>query len=91
MDLLVALSTTVAYAASLGMMARDVTRSAESVMQTGSSTYFDSCVFLAFFILMGRMLEGRARIKVRCIHSDTIAENLTPHPYCLRLVMPSRC
>ncbi|KAF8323395.1 heavy metal translocatin, partial [Clavulina sp. PMI_390] len=63
MDLLVALSTTVAYAASLGMMTRDIQRGAEYVMQYGSSTYFDSCVFLGFFILMGRVLEGRATIK----------------------------
>lgn len=71
MDLLVALSTTVAYAASLGMMARDVARGAESVMHTGSSTYFDSCVFLAFFIIMGRVLEGRAKIKVSFIDPVT--------------------
>jgi cation transport ATPase len=33
-------------------------------MQTGASTYFDSCVFLSMFILMGRVLESRARVKV---------------------------
>jgi Cu+-exporting ATPase len=76
MDLLVALSSTVAYAASVGMMARDVNRDAESVMHTGSSTYFDSCVFLAFFIIMGRVLEGRAKIKVSCPIPIPDAENL---------------
>ena len=28
-------------------------------------TYFDAVVFLSFFILMGRALESRARLKVR--------------------------
>ena len=65
MDLLVALSTTVAYVASVGMMAQDVHRGAAAVMEFGDSgTYFDSSVFLMFFILMGRVLEGRARVKV---------------------------
>lgn len=66
MDLLVALSTSVAYFASLAMMIRDISRGKEEVMRTGSSTYFDSCVFLGFFILMGRVLEGRAKVKVGC-------------------------
>jgi P-type Cu+ transporter len=65
MDLLVALSTSVAYLASLGMMAQDVHRGAAAVMKFGGSgTYFDSCVFLMLFILMGRVLEGRAKVKV---------------------------
>ncbi|KAF9513562.1 hypothetical protein BS47DRAFT_1457376 [Hydnum rufescens UP504] len=64
MDLLVALSTSAAYLASVGMMAQDVHRGAAAVMEFGGSgTYFDSCVFLMFFILMGRVLEGRAKVK----------------------------
>ena len=33
-------------------------------------TYFDAVVFLSFFILMGRALESRARLKVElaCSH-----------------------
>jgi len=82
MDLLVALSTTAAYGASLGMMARDVVRGSMSVMETGSDTYFDSCVFLAFFILMGRVLEGRAKIKARFIYSNINRGALTSYLDC---------
>ncbi|KAG8961148.1 hypothetical protein FRC03_005704 [Tulasnella sp. 419] len=75
MDLLVALSTTVAWAASVAMMILDVRRGrpvhevdghgmmAETAAKTKVMTYFDSSVFLIFFILMGRALEGRARVK----------------------------
>jgi len=58
MDLLVALSTTVAYFASLAMLIIDVTSpsSAESV-----GSYFDSSVFLIMFILLGRVLEAYAK------------------------------
>jgi Cu+-exporting ATPase len=68
MDLLVSLSTSVAYISSIAMMAIDV-RTPRAVVGSESSfqtmTYFDSSVFLIFFILMGRVLEGRARVKVR--------------------------
>ncbi|KZO89613.1 heavy metal translocatin [Calocera viscosa TUFC12733] len=59
MDTLVSLSITVAYWSSIGMMARDI--SLGSGNGTGA-TYFDSVVFLVFFILMGRSLEARARV-----------------------------
>ncbi len=65
MDLLVVLSTSVAYIASVGIMARDIVQGAETTREIGSeSTYFDSGVFIIFFILMGRVLEGRARVRV---------------------------
>jgi len=63
MDLLVALSTTIAYLASLGLFIRDILRSSEETMEHGSSTFFDSNVFLGFFILAGRVLEHYARTK----------------------------
>lgn len=65
MDLLVALSTTTAYMASIAMMAIDVRTSPHDMMDGREMrTYFDSSVFLIFFILAGRLLEGRARVKV---------------------------
>jgi len=63
MDLLVALSTTIAYLASLGLFIRDILRSPEETMKHGSSTFFDSNIFLGFFILAGRVLEHYARTK----------------------------
>ncbi|KZT57332.1 heavy metal translocatin [Calocera cornea HHB12733] len=59
MDTLVSLSITVAYWSSIGMMARDISLGRGN--GTGA-TYFDSVVFLVFFILMGRCLEARARV-----------------------------
>lgn len=58
MDLLVVLSTTVSYCASIAMLILDAKASpgAESV-----GTYFDSCVFLIMFILLGRTLESYAK------------------------------
>jgi cation transport ATPase len=67
MDLLVALSTGVAYVASIVMMAIDVRTDPEEIMNREDDTmrsYFDAVVFLSFFILMGRALESRARLKV---------------------------
>ena len=63
MDLLVALSTTTAYLASLGLFIRDILRSPEDTMAHGSSTFFDSNVLLGFIILIGRILEHYARSK----------------------------
>lgn len=58
MDLLVALSTSVSYFASLAMLILDI-RHAPSTDSVG--TYFDSCVFLIMFILLGRVLEAFAK------------------------------
>ncbi|KAL5636648.1 hypothetical protein ACGC1H_000565 [Rhizoctonia solani] len=63
MDLLVALSTTTAYFASIAMMAIDIRTPPHGAMEVEMRTYFDSSVFLIFFILAGRLLEGRAKVK----------------------------
>ncbi|KAF8338086.1 E1-E2 ATPase-domain-containing protein [Cantharellus anzutake] len=64
MDLLVALSTSAAYAASVGVMARDIAQGAKITKKMVSEiTYFDSSVFIIFYILMGRVLEGRAKVR----------------------------
>ena len=67
MDLLVALSTGVAYVASIVMMVIDVRTNPVEMAnkEDPMRTYFDAVVFLSFFILMGRALESRARLKVR--------------------------
>ncbi|WWC88506.1 uncharacterized protein L201_003417 [Kwoniella dendrophila CBS 6074] len=58
MDLLVVLSTTVSYFASLAMLILDI-RATPGTDSVG--TYFDSCVFLIMFILLGRTLEAYAK------------------------------
>lgn len=65
MNILVALSTGVAYAASVVMMVLDIrTDPTEAATATEIRSYFDSSVFLTFFILMGKALEARAKLKV---------------------------
>ena len=66
MDLLVALSTGVAYVASIIMMAIDIRTDPMKLKDKNDPmrTYFDAVVLLSFFILMGRALESRARLKV---------------------------
>jgi cation transport ATPase len=67
MDLLVVLSTSTSYFASVAMMAVDVEagRGAESHM-----SYFDSSTFLIMFILGGRALEAYAKSKVSTVPHD---------------------
>ena len=58
LDLLVSLSTSVAYFSSIAMLILDV-RSTHGTSSLG--TYFDSSVFLIMFILLGRVLEAYAK------------------------------
>ncbi|WWD18579.1 hypothetical protein CI109_103032 [Kwoniella shandongensis] len=60
MDLLVVLSTTVSYFASIAMLILDVQNQPD---KESVGTYFDSCVFLIMFILVGRSLEAYAKSK----------------------------
>lgn len=73
MDLLVTLSTTVSYIASIAMMALDVQAGPDS-MSVG--TYFDSSVFLIMFILLGRTIEAYA--KSRTTDAVALLGNLRP-------------
>lgn len=57
-DLLVTLSTTTSYFASIAMLIIDVLSSPSS---ESIGTYFDSSVFLIMFILLGRTLEAYAK------------------------------
>ena len=55
MNLLVSAGTSVAYFSSVAVLAVDATRKPEPMRH--SQNYFDSVVFLTFFILIGRWLE----------------------------------
>lgn len=54
MDLLVALGTSAAYVASVGLMAAEI----KNPQSSESMTYFDTSVFLIMFIVLGRYLEA---------------------------------
>ena len=60
MNLLISAGTTVAYISSLALLIIEAT---STQAQRDPATYFDSVVFLTFFILIGRYLEafGKAR------------------------------
>ncbi|MCJ1318771.1 hypothetical protein MMC15_004102 [Xylographa vitiligo] len=60
MNLLISAGTSVAYIASLGLLISDATT---KIGVSDSSTYFDTVVFLAFFILIGRNLEAYSKSK----------------------------
>ncbi|MCJ1225193.1 hypothetical protein MMC12_001842 [Toensbergia leucococca] len=62
MNLLISCGTSVAYFASLALLIVDAT-TAPSKSQNNNTTYFDSVVFLTFFILIGRYLEAYSRSK----------------------------
>lgn len=61
MNLLISAGTSVAYFASIAVLAIGAAASPTSSSQ--SSTYFDSVVFLTFFILIGRYLEAYSKAK----------------------------
>ena len=60
MNLLVSAGTSVAYLASLALLIIDATTPGGT---SNSTTYFDSVVFLTFFILIGRYLEAYTKSK----------------------------
>ncbi|OBA20141.1 heavy metal translocatin [Metschnikowia bicuspidata var. bicuspidata NRRL YB-4993] len=68
MSLLMSLGTTVAYIASIALLI--LSSQQEHVSSMGShTTYFDSVVFLTFFLLIGRLLESLSKSKT----SDAVA------------------
>lgn len=86
MNILVALSTGVAYVASVVMMVLDIrTDPMKAAMSTEMRSYFDSSVFLTFFILMGKALEARAKLKVR---TTTLHRKDTNRPCRLEMLLP---
>ncbi|KAL9077390.1 MAG: hypothetical protein Q9161_000235 [Pseudevernia consocians] len=61
MNLLVSAGTTIAYFASVALLGINATTRSKS--SGSNSTYFDSVVFLTFFILIGRYLEAYSKAK----------------------------
>ena len=61
MNLLVSAGTSIAYLASVAVLGINATNRSKS--SGSNSTYFDSVVFLTFFILMGRYLEAYSKAK----------------------------
>ncbi|KAI4138003.1 MAG: hypothetical protein L6R39_007015, partial [Caloplaca ligustica] len=61
MNLLISAGTSVAYISSVALLARGATMSRDS--PSHSTTYFDSVVFLTFFILIGKYLEAYSKAK----------------------------
>ncbi|KAG8525764.1 uncharacterized protein KY384_000524 [Bacidia gigantensis] len=61
MNLLVSAGTSVAYFSSIAVLAMEATSSSDSMGH--STTYFDSVVFLTFFVLIGRWLEVYSKAK----------------------------
>lgn len=61
MSLLMSLGTTVAYFASIALLALSATQPYTGHRETTS--YFDSVVFLTFFLLIGRLLESISKSK----------------------------
>jgi len=60
MNLLISAGTSVAYVASLALLITGATSKGATM---NSGTYFDSVVFLTFFILIGRYLEAYSKSK----------------------------
>ncbi|KAK9367213.1 hypothetical protein V1509DRAFT_627326 [Lipomyces kononenkoae] len=64
MNLLMSLGTTIAYFASIALLALEAAAKTESMDSGGySTTYFDSVVFLTMFLLVGRLLEAYSKSK----------------------------
>ena len=61
MNLLVSAGTSIAYFASVAVLGINATNKSKS--SGSNSTYFDSVVFLTFFILAGRCLEAYSKAK----------------------------
>ena len=61
MNMLLSAGTSVAYFSSVAIIGINAT--SDPQMNGGTSTYFDSVVFLTFFILIGRWLEAYSRAK----------------------------
>lgn len=61
MNLLVSAGTSIAYLASVAVLGINAT--SKSMSSSSSSTYFDSVIFLTFFILTGRYLEAYSKAK----------------------------
>ena len=62
MNLLISLGTSIAYMSSVAQLIVSV---ASSEMANDNTIYFDSVVFLTFFLLIGRLIESYSKSKTR--------------------------
>ncbi|KAI9679883.1 MAG: hypothetical protein M1817_004898 [Caeruleum heppii] len=63
MNMLMSLGTSIAYFASIAELGITASTSSHMMMEGGSSSYFDSVVFLTMFLLVGRLLEAYSKSK----------------------------
>ncbi|ANB11018.1 Cu(2+)-transporting P-type ATPase CCC2 [Sugiyamaella lignohabitans] len=75
MNLLMSLGITIAYFASIALLILSATSQPKEVMGY-TSTYFDSVVFLAFFLLMGRCIDAYS--KAQTASAVSMLGNLRP-------------
>ena len=83
MNLLISAGTSVAYFASLALLVIDATAQQVAANET---TYFDTVVFLTFFILIGRYLEAYSKSKT----GDAVAMLGRLRPQEALLLTPSK-
>ena len=74
MNLLISAGTSVAYFSSIAVLALNATTNESA--RVSNTTYFDSVVFLTFFILLGRWLEAYSRSKTG--NAISMLKNLRP-------------
>ena len=63
MNLLISAGTSVAYFSSVAVLIVDALASPQHGMNGHTSSYFDSVIFLSFFILIGKFLEAYSKAK----------------------------
>ncbi|GIZ42727.1 hypothetical protein CKM354_000598600 [Cercospora kikuchii] len=63
MNMLISLGTTIAYFASLGQLIVSALRNVPSSEGGSRQSFFDSVVFLTFFLLLGRLAEATMKAK----------------------------
>ncbi|KAF8195942.1 heavy metal translocatin [Mycena galopus ATCC 62051] len=83
MNLLVSMGVTVAFFASIGLLALAARQPRQ--VQGDTTTYFDSVVFLTMFLLAGRYLEAYSKART----SDAITALASLRPVEAQLVVPT--
>ncbi|KAJ5085342.1 hypothetical protein N7532_010113 [Penicillium argentinense] len=63
MDMLMSLGTSIAYFASIAVLAVNATQPADMEIMHHTESFFDSVVFLTMFLMVGRLLEAYSKAK----------------------------
>ena len=63
MDMLMSLSTSIAYFASIAVLAIPATQPADMIKMHHTETFFESVVFLTMVLMIGRLLEAYSKAK----------------------------